>query len=187
MAVILLDVDGVCADFTGMVRERANDVCHGAVPDVVTEWGFIKALPRAARMHVDSCLTQAWPWESMRQIPDAKRAVDAFRYAKHRVVFVTSPWESCPKWAHTRAKWLGHNMGAVTEDVVVTSGKDVVAGDIFIDDKPENVAKWSAFGGGRSGGFLWDAPYNQGANHARMCGGWTDANIQRVLDFVSGR
>jgi len=187
MGTILLDVDGVCADFTGMVRRIVASTSGGTMPDPVTEWGFIKALPRDVRYAVEDALDGDGPWTDMEPIPGALDAVKAFRKAGHRVVFVTSPWASCTDWAYVRTGWLRRNMGAGMQDVVITSAKELVRGDVFVDDKPENVAAWREPDyPGRLRGYIWDAPYNRkGAvtrNLPRITGGWTPENIQFVLD-----
>lgn len=169
MGVILLDVDGVCADFTGMVRRLVKGM-GGQMPWPVTQWGFIKG-----------------SWMDMEPIPGARGVVEAFRRAGHRVVFVTAPWESCVEWAYARTSWLKHEMGADPRDVVITSAKELVRGDVFVDDKIENVAAWREEDyPGRLRGYLWDAPYNRKGAVAkslpRITGGWTQENIQFLID-----
>jgi 5'(3')-deoxyribonucleotidase len=191
MGVILLDVDGVCADFTGMVRRLVKGM-GGQMPWPVTQWDFIKALAREERKHVEDALEGAeGSWMDMEPIPGARGVVEAFRRAGHRVVFVTSPWASCREWAHVRTEWLHRFMGAKASDVIPARAKELVRGDVFIDDKPQNVAAWREAGlahgyPGCLGGYLWDAPYNRTGAAAkslpRITGGWTQENIQFVLD-----
>lgn len=181
MGVILLDVDGVCADFVGMVR-RLVEAEGGTLPEVTT-WNFIRELPTPVRRPVETKLETATTWDFMDPIPGAAEAVDAFLEAEHRVVFVTSPWSSCREWAHARTAWLRRHMGVYAKDVIITQDKSLVRGDVFIDDKPENAAAW--WSPGIASGLLWDAPYNQGHPMLpRLVGGWTQENIQRVLDLA---
>lgn len=194
MGTILLDVDGVCADFTGMVRT----FCAGAGYEMPTptEWDFLKALPTDhhatdaggfkvnVRQHVDVFLQKAVAWEKMRAIDGAIHAVEAFRRDSHRVVFVTSPWESCREWANVRRVWLRNHFKADAVDVVVCKDKSLVRGDVFVDDKPENVGAWGQVNAYRA--FIWDAPYNQGwAVIPRLTGGWTQDNVNRVLEAAA--
>lgn len=192
MGTILLDVDGVCADFTGRVRALVREV-GGFMKWPVVEWDFIKALDKDVREHVEERLSCASTWneDNLGPIDGAGSAVIAFRKAGHRVVFVTSPWASCHEWAHVRTEWLHRFMGAEASDVIPARAKELVRGDVFIDDKPQNVAAWREAGlahgyPGCLGGYLWDAPYNRtGAvakNLPRITGGWTPENIQFVLD-----
>jgi 5'(3')-deoxyribonucleotidase len=183
MGTILLDVDGVLADFTGMVRRIVASI-GATMPDPVTEWGFIKALPRDVRYAVEDALEGDGPWTDMEPIPGALDAVKAFRSAGHRVVFVTSPWASCTDWAYVRTGWLRRNMGAGMQDVVITSAKELVRGDVFVDDKPENVGAWGQVNAYNA--FIWDAPYNQGHPVIpRLCGGWMQGNVNRVLEAAA--
>lgn len=191
MGTILLDVDGVLADFTGMVR----GLCSAAEYEMPepTEWDFLGKLPKEhrcgglpvnVRRMIDVALQKAVTWEAMRAIDGSIYAVEAFRDAGHRVVFVTSPWESCREWANVRRVWLRNHFKADAVDVVVCKDKSLVRGDVFVDDKPENVGAWGQVNAYNA--FIWDAPYNQGHQVIpRLRGGWTQENINRVLEAAA--
>lgn len=93
----------------------------------------------------------------------------ALRNAGHEIIVVTSAYESCRSWESVRREWLLRNFGIPCHDVIVTSRKDLVHGDLLIDDKPAHVA---AFHGDAA---LFDLPHNRGfdaAGHARV--GWPE-------------
>ena len=77
------------------------------------------------------------------------------------VYYATSPWWSCVGWETARRAWLEEHFDATREQVVITTDKSILGGDVFIDDKPENVSGWQdANPGGQ--GFLLQATYNDG-------------------------
>lgn len=62
--------------------------------------------------------------------------------ASHDVYFLTSPLPS-PTWVSDRNEWLVKHFGLhLGSKVIYTSHKSLVAGHIFVDDKPEAVVEW---------------------------------------------
>jgi 5'(3')-deoxyribonucleotidase len=58
------------------------------------------------------------------------------------VLFVTSPWLTCVGWADVRREWLARRFSGLAEELVVTLRKDVVIGDVLVDDKADHVVAW---------------------------------------------
>lgn len=178
---ILLDVDGVCADFTSRVRDLVESI--GGVMPEPTGWDFIKALPKVDRECVTEHMAQADFWLSLEEMPGAALAVNTFQAHGYPVVFCTAPWAGCREWAWARTKWLHKHFHADEHNVVITHSKELVGGAVFIDDKPLNVHRWKAEH--RQGdAWLWDTTYNQGDPVQRMVGGWTGENIHRILEAM---
>ena len=153
---ILLDVDGVVADFTGHLLKLAAPRLH---PIDITDWNFFQFLTdneaRCARMLLDTSKF----WETQPLIPGAEAGVAEFRAAGHDVVFVTSPWPSCKEWGYVRREWLKRHFGDAAP-VIVTGAKEYIEGGIFIDDRPETVRAWRTAHGATGVALLFDAPYN---------------------------
>jgi len=179
MSIILLDVDGVVADFTGMVAQVSR--AGGFTLPPVTQWDFMRGLEAPHRAWVERCLALGEYWGSIEPLPGAVAGVDALRMADHDVVFVTSPWESCPTWAYERTRWLLKHFQATRHDVIVAADKSLISGDVFVDDKPEHVGSWVARNK-KKYGFIWDQPWNAGRTEgAHLVGGWTEQNIMLIL------
>lgn len=142
---ILLDVDGVLADFVGAYLALLQDVTGiVATREQVNQWDIAAALG----------LTAAQSAEVKRAIGNAHLlagrlavypgAIDGVRELEKLgdVYIVTSPWNSNPTWTHDRERWLYTHFGIKSSRVVHTSAKHLVRGDVFIDDKTTAVAKW---------------------------------------------
>lgn len=139
MSVVLLDCDGVLADFVGHMIARLN--AHGhAIPEV-KKYDFLRAFDEPVGVLARRLLEDPAHWA---HIPpyDVRAQVDALRSDGHDVVCVTSPWLSCASWCSVRRDWLKRHFGFHHNDVIVTARKHLVRGDAFIDDRWDAVAAW---------------------------------------------
>jgi 5'(3')-deoxyribonucleotidase len=169
---ILLDVDGVLADFPSTalryINERAG---REYLLGDIEEHDILKAL----------CLTHwqddfdRWCSETdvcreLEPYDGARAFVDALREIGE-VVCVTSPYGAVPTWQHSRLAWLKEHVGIEKRDVVFCKRKELVRGNLLIDDKIENVEAFGADGGGM--GLLFTRPWNvwhSGGYHMRVSG-----------------
>lgn len=163
--ITLLDCDGVLGDFTGRFAERLMETWgfdlrdedittfdHSTVPnwqprfwDLLKEPGFVA---------------------EMKPLPGARAAVETLR-GLGEVLCVTSPFDGAPHWMNERVEWLKHHMGFNHKDVIHTHRKDLIRGDILVDDRYEHA--WDFPGKG----LLFDRPWNQGETKWRVFS-WDD-------------
>lgn len=188
---IVLDVDGVLADFSGHVLRTLQRKGY-QVPDHATEWRFIDALPARAQPVARTFLKSSKWWRGIPPMAGATRAVKQFRAMGHQVVFASADYASCPGWTEARRNWLIEHVGAQKCDLVVAARKELVRGDLYVDDKPENVQaiigehaqrEWTP------GVWLFAHPYNRdhgleaGPSPGQLTGEidrWTDQTIFRL-------
>lgn len=185
---VLLDVDGVIADFSGLYLRLATIItgCPYSVNEV-TEWNIAKAikLPEWAKEKLNGRLSIPGLAREIEALPGAVRAVKRIAEIAD-VYFVTAPLAVCPTWAADREAWLVEHFGAsLGGRVISTSHKGPIAGDVMIDDKPENLDDWVS--AGHDGvPLLWDAPYNRKSRAGRRVGNWREA-ITVIETVRSGR
>jgi len=161
--IVLLDVDGVLADFVGaslrFLRDRFG--LH-YTPEQVTEWNLERALK--LEPHVYKALCAEFEREDfctdIEPYPGAVDGVWALRDAGCRVLAVTAPWWSSPTWVHDRSQWLVQHLGFRRDDLHHTSNKASVRGDVLVEDKPETIAAWKVEHP-MGAGILWDRPHNR--------------------------
>ena len=162
--VVLLDVDGVVADFVGPTLAEVSKITgRRYTPDDVTGWDLRAALGLEASewdrvtkriRSLGFCLTQ----------PTYPGACDAVRRLRERaeVYFVTTPWRGAVTWAYDRDRWLEQKFGEVIGRRVVHTGhKHLIRGDLLIDDKPENCERWAAANDWPSCALLFTRPWNR--------------------------
>lgn len=140
---VLLDVDGVLADFHTPCLDLINR--YGGTKhsmNDLSEWDLFNALgidPEVKHLVYEYMKQPGW----CRQIgvyPEAKEGVARLREVAD-VYVVTSPMNG-PTWTHERDRWLMYHFGFTTKQIVHTSAKYLCAGDALIDDKIDNLLKW---------------------------------------------
>ena len=142
---VLFDVDEVIADFVGGVLDAVRDeLGFDFHHDHVTQWDIRESLgfTREQWAPVQERIIAPGFASSLRPLPGAVDVVKSIA-SRHDVYFVTSHYRSSQTWVHERDDWLerkfGHTLGG---RVVHTAHKHLIAGDVLVDDKPENVEKW---------------------------------------------
>lgn len=170
----IIDVDGVVADFTDHLLQAVS--AKLTLQDI-TDWDIFRFMSEHEKKHAHHVLEQPSFWISQPVIDGAKEGIQRIRDDGYTVIWCTSPWVSCTSWASVRRAWLKQHFAAAHDEVVVSARKDLLRGDLFIDDKPQHVFSWEAMNG--TGSYLFNAPYNQSHDWPRL-DGWAD--IERVLD-----
>lgn len=163
--IILLDVDGVLADFTGAVLQWGNLITGlDRRPADVTRYGQLFELyPEEARVKIEGIVSSEGFCSKLEVYKGAKEGVAKLRELG-RVYAVTSPWHS-KTWCYEREWWLRAHFSMHNQDIIHAREKHLVRGDMLIEDHPFKLAMWQRVN--QEGlALLVDAPYNQGADPA---------------------
>ncbi len=179
---VLLDVDGVLADFVGgylgLLESTLGIV---AKPEDITHFDIgasLRLTPDQAstmKRAIGSCEGFA---RCLAVCPDAAFGVRELERIAD-VYIVTSPWNSNPTWTHDREHWLLANFGIKSNRVTHTSAKHICHGDFLVDDKTSALVDWMADGGkGRAGvAVQWETPHNR-------LDGWMGPSTNRWGELV---
>lgn len=161
MSTILLDCDGVLADFSGYLLRTVNSdrgaeaVCQWDIFSLLAEWHGPEVEKRAIQ-----CCNNAGFWEAQPVVPYAQEAVAWLRSLRHRIVVVTAPWYGCRGWESVRREWLEKYFEVSKEEVIITANKELIRGDLLVDDRPKHLEDWHrANPDGRA--VCFDASYNR--------------------------
>lgn len=172
---LLLDCDGVICDFVGAVMATVEDINGKKVQrEDLIHWDFFPLLPLSVdeRALLHSKLRAPGFCDSLKVLPGAELGIANLKKMGVEVVYVTTPYITSPTWCHERANWLVSNGFADSQKEVVHTGwKRVVAGDVLVDDNPENVADWEKHNPAGTG-IIWRAPYNVTAEGMKMGQFW---------------
>lgn len=163
MKHVLLDVDGVLANFIGRVCEIASSITGRAhKPEDIKQFSFAAELgltPEQKR-EVHGFIEKTGFWRNLEPYPEAIEGVRLLRAMRDvEITIVTSPWNSCRTWLHEREEWLKQHFDIHHGDVIPTSKKHMVCGKILVDDKTETLHKWRKVWGG--GAVQWQTPHNR--------------------------
>lgn len=162
---ILLDVDGVLGDFVTEVVEFCNKYERtlgslGWTPDNVTEFDILRALKcEHLQARLDLHMAES---DFCRHMPVYDGAPDFVAQLRGlgEVVIVTSPYSAVPTWSHARLAWLEEHFSIPKHDVIFAKRKELIRGDVLIDDKTENCEAFNRASSYR-GAILFDRPWNQ--------------------------
>lgn len=132
MKLLYIDLDGVVADFFSAMNAHPlrYEPPYHENPDTIP--GLFR---------------------NLEPIKDAIKSVNKLLDTeKHEVYFLsTAPWNNPSAWTDKRV-WLEEQFGeSINRRLILTHRKDLLKGDILIDDRPNNGAKdfdgiWIQFG-----------------------------------------
>jgi 5'(3')-deoxyribonucleotidase len=134
--MLLLDVDGVIADFCRSVDDLL--IRDGHRPAKWLSWELDANIPPCCTEYVLERLQS--PGYALR-IPEIPGAVDAVRRAIRNgipIAFVTTPMAGSRTWAGDREVWLRDRFG-LKPAIIHTDHKDLIRGDLLVDDKIAHV------------------------------------------------
>ena len=159
---VLLDVDGVCADFV----DRARDYVP-SLPDQLISYDLSSQCIKADAYRLECALSTVEFWSELSPIYLAVAGVSQMRNDGCEVFFVTSPLYECDGWLTARMAFLQEYFDAKEQDVVFAQSKHLIAGDCFVDDKPSNVHAWQ-MANPHKHGMLYGADYNSASKLPRF-------------------
>jgi 5'(3')-deoxyribonucleotidase len=156
---ILIDCDGVMGDTIQHVLNLIDEKLglKFSIEDV-TDHQIFKALGIPEHEHI---------WDKAIEYDEHCLKIPVFAEAKNAIIelrefaevfCITAPHVVKP-WMHHREQWLIENMGFERSHIMQIKSKYMVPGDMFIDDRQENVESWHARHQDKLA-ILFETPYN---------------------------
>lgn len=182
---ILVDVDGVLANFVGAVLDFINEK-HGTIltPDDIHD-DLNKSIPQYYDNDLIKFITSKGFCQTLQVLPGAKEAIDKFKSNNFKIIFVTSPYLNAPTWTYDRLKWLKKHFGAKRDDVIFARNKKYIDGLTLIDDLPRNCIEWHNYQNSLIGATLfsrpWNKKYHKNLYSIEITYGWKDT-YRSVID-----
>ncbi len=167
--VILVDVDGVLANFVGGVLQTLKLFGFKKTVDQITDLDLSKCLSKAEFTALESVIHKPGWCTTLEWYPLAKVFLEVLKDIGE-VYAVTAPFQA-HTWCGERLDWLSHYIPK--ERVIFTSAKHLIEGDFLIEDSPGNLINWQR---PKRTGVLINRPWNQ---H-----GWDRARVQTFVDAV---
>lgn len=146
----------------------------------VLYWDVSKVYPDLTRDQVYETLTVPGFWKTVEPVPGAADALQKFMREGHEVFIVTStPYSSIPEKMHDLL--FRHFPFLSWEQVIITSKKQLLQGDVLIDDGVHNMI------GGKYLKILMTAPHNRdySAEENGMIRVHNWLEIEHIIDAVA--
>lgn len=151
---ILVDVDNVLEDLNEAWVNAVNKKYGTNVsPNDIVSWDIERFFDGLSRTQVFSPLHDKKFWESIEPIDGAPEYLKKLIDDGHQVVLVTS---SHPDTIQYKYRFIVKYFPYISfKDIIFTSKKQMVRGDVMIDDAPHNLE------GGGYIGLLMYSPHNR--------------------------
>jgi len=177
---ILIDMDGVVADFDGEFlrrwRERYPDKFY--VPwEERTSFYVKEQYPDDLKPLVTEIVREPGFFRDMMPIEGGKEALTEMDSMGIEVFICTSPLSEYKNCVLEKFEWVEQVLGPQwVKRIILTKDKTLVKADILIDDKPEITGVEKSPGWEH---ILYDRPYNRAVNRKRL----TWASWESVLNL----
>lgn len=183
---LLLDIDGVLADFVGPFLDTVDRVLGKRFQrEDVDQWDVCKAIglsPEDGEEITKHYVCSRGWCESMPVFDGAKEGVKRLQEIAE-VYFVTSPMKGSIYWMGERTRWMEEHFGVDSKHVVFTSHKHIIYGDALVDDGVHNLRTWHARWKPRLA-ICWDTPHNRNDEWSARTNDWDQ--LVNIIEFQTG-
>ena len=182
MTSVLVDVDGVVSNFQKAFVATARRVLKRDFdPALINRyWDLASAMELTEEEHsriYNEGINLPGFALSLEPMPGSLEALAELVNVAD-VYFVTSPVWSSHTWQWEREEWLKQHLGRhIGNKVINTSQKHMISGDILIEDRVENAARWMEWAPKRgqleAKAMIYARPYNEKTEFQRFSD-WDD-------------
>lgn len=157
---VLIDMDdtieNLCETWVAYLNETHNT--YVALSDI-KEWDMTKAFPMLTTDEIFKPLTDERLWKRVSPLPGAVKNIKKIIDDGHKVFILTAshPNTVALKLNNVLFKYFPY---ITYKDVIISFKKQLIKGDILIDDAPHNLEDGDYFK------LLFDAPHNQSYNES---------------------
>lgn len=155
---VLIDVDGVLADFENGVRDLIEEINGVKIKGENLFQDLRNLAGTAWDEKVEEAIKSEGFAQTLKEYPGSVNCVKEIM-ENNEVIFVTAPYPESRHWFYDRYLWLRERFGIDRDDIIFARDKRWVQGKILIDDRVENVLDWSAQQ--NSVGILMSRPWNR--------------------------
>lgn len=180
---LLLDVDCVLANLLGpLLREVERLGGPSWAPEEFPTWEIFDTLDTKYRPAIHELWATKGFCRSLEPYPGAVEAVAHLREVSD-VLCVTAAVVGSEYWHKERVDWLQEHFDIPHRDVIFAYRKELVQGEVFVEDKTSTLFEWAARNPGGQG-ILWEWKYN--AESALPPGVIRTNSWDKVAELVQG-
>jgi len=161
MRTILVDMDDTVANLVETWLERYNLLYHDDLKKSdIKSWAIHEYVKPEVGRRIYDLLSTGSIYDDVKPIEGALQGIQTLRDMGHRVVFVTSYFnEQKVFWLQRHGLLIDYpykdGRWQTARDVIMTNDKNMILGDLLIDDRPDNLENF------RGGAILFTQPWNE--------------------------
>jgi 5'(3')-deoxyribonucleotidase len=177
---ILCDIDSVMAQtmkhWLSIYNKKYFD---NLIVEDVTLWDIDKVVKPSCGMAIYNIIKEPGFFYDLEPMPGMVKAIGELQAAGHEIILVSSSPRKGKTSAYDKVRWVEKYLPDFnTEDIVFTHRKDVVSGDLMLDDAPHNI---EAFPGLTC---VFDQPWNRKVRSNFRVSDWDQ--FTTLVDRISG-
>lgn len=184
---VLCDLDGICADllpaWLGLYNNRYGDSV--TVADI-TDWDVARCVKHPRKIY--GVLDRPNVYRELKPVPGAVDGLWRICNAGHHVVIATATPRRV-EVATEKLQWIKEHLPFIDhENIVIVHRKDLLRGDVLIDDAPRNILRHRAAWGDSCKLVSIAYPYNrEEAAHCDLyADGWDKpkAAWEKITNYI---
>jgi len=140
--IILVDMDGVVADFEEGHRRMCRNLGFGAILEGAerTTWDILDTVDPAHKAAILDIWHSPGFFRGLKPIAGANEVMHSWLRGGHEVFLCTAPMLNHATCAQEKIAWVADHLGPeFAGRVIITRDKTLVHGDVLIDDRPDIV------------------------------------------------
>lgn len=167
---LLIDLDGVCADFYGFLLKVYNkDFRDDLKFEDLYTWALEPCFKKATRSQIRSYMSVPGFWHQLRPLPGAVEGLKRLQDAGHDVVIVSATPRDATLAGKEKLEWVHEHLPFIPhKNIILAARKELIMGDVLFDDGPHNAKARP------DSTCVMDAPYNQGVEGKWRVRTWTE-------------
>lgn len=144
-------LENLCETWVAFLNETHGTTVHA---DDIHDWDMTKAFPTIERQQVYDPLFNEELWKRVKPLPGAVKYLKRLIDDGHKVIIVTAsdPNTVAIKLNNVLFRYFPY---LTIKDVIVASQKQLIRGDVMVDDAPHNLEDGDYLG------ILFSAPHNK--------------------------
>ena len=169
-------MDGVLVDVQGHIIELRKK--NTPTLSDITEWNMCNIFPEGNGVY--HYFNLPYIFSDAKPIEGAIEAYTKLLDAGHEIVLCTVvPFDS-HNGLHQKITWAKNHLPNFDHNIIATHRKDLVRGDVIIDDKIENIEMWKKMNPNKPA-ILFPRPWNKAKDWDNTVKAWGE-----IVDYLVG-
>jgi 5'-nucleotidase len=177
---ILVDLDGVSADFYGGFLRLYNEEYNNTLtPEDIVSWELTPDIyTGTTEAHLRSYFNRPGFWSALEPIPGAIESLKYLKSKGHELRIVTAVPIESERACYEKIHWVREHFPFIgLDEFHATKDKAGVRGDILFDDAPHNIEEFPGLT------CVMDAAYNRDAKADFRVKSWE--SFVKVIEFIT--